>query len=313
MSHTDASDVLVRYLLDDCSEQERTRVEEQFFANDDTFARLCELEEDLAARYVRGELRADERAHFERAYSTPPRRDRLVLNLALGRILTSRPVSSTSSRMPTTEAHPAPSRRRWLRLEPPAARWTLAAASVLFLAVLVQFRQADRLRVSLDRAQRDADVLRSQIGDAERRAADAERQITTVNEPTASANRGAAPPAAPAAPVVATFVLTPGLTRSAQGPARVEIPPAATTLRFQLNLDFDGGYRSLNAELRNDAGVPVWNERGLQARKAANRSAVTITIPAVLMPGGDYELVLQGVLKDTSVEDAATFHVTVVR
>src|SRR5688572_11651809 len=113
--------LLVRYLIGDCSDDERTRVEERFFADTEAFDRLCELEEELAARYARGELRADERAQFERAYSAPPRRDRLILNLALGQVIASTPASSRETAIAT------PSWRRWLTFEPAAARWALAA------------------------------------------------------------------------------------------------------------------------------------------------------------------------------------------
>jgi len=290
--------LLVRYLIGDCSDEERTRVEERFFSDTDTFDRLCELEEELVARYARGELRADERVQFERAYGTPPRRDRLILNLALGRIFASTPVSS-----PEAASIATPSWRRWLTFEPAAARWALAAAAVVLLTgVLVQFRQAERLRTSLGQSQQDAAALRARLDEAERRVADAERQNATSQQTAQTAS-----------PVIATFVLTPGLTRSARGPARVNVPPAATALRFRLTLDFDGGYSSLRAALRNAAGDSVWTQGGLQPQKTTDGSVVTVTIPAATLANGEYELLLQGVLKNNSVEDAATYHFTVAR
>jgi hypothetical protein len=287
--------------MGDCSDPERTGVEERFFADDETFARLCELEEELAARYARGELRADERSQFERAYSAPPRRDRLILNLALGRL-----VSSTSSGAPATPSIRTASWRRWLTLEPAAARWALAAASVvLLIGGLVQFREADRLRRSLEQSRQEAAGLRAQLDEAGRRAADSERQTERAS---ASANGNASPP-----PVIATFVLTPGLTRNARGPTRVDLPPQATAIRFQLNLDFDGGYSSLNADLRTSAGASVWTERGLSSEKTADGSLVIVTIPATSLANGEYELLLQGVRTGNSLEDAASYHFTIVR
>jgi hypothetical protein len=290
--------LLIRYLIGDCAEDERTRVEERFFAETDTFDRLCELEEELAARYARGELRADERAQFERTYSAPPRRDRLILNLALGRIFASTPASG-----PKAASIATPSWRRWLTFEPAAARWALAAATVVLLTgVLVQFRQAERLRTSLGQSQQNAAALRARLDQAERRAADAERR-----------NAASEPSAQTASPVIATFVLTPGLTRNARGPARVGVPPGATALRFQLTLDFDGGYNTLSADLRTAAGTSVWTQAGLKPQKTTDGSAVMVTIPAATLANGEYELLLQGVLKGNSVEDAATYHFTVDR
>jgi hypothetical protein len=291
--------LLVRYLIGDCSDEERTSVEERFFADDETFGRLCELEEDLAARYARSELSADQRAHFERAYSAPPRRDRLILNLALGRVIAGMPASSPSKAASTSPA----SWKRWLTFEPAAARWALAAATVaLLIAVGVQFRQADQLRTSLGQSQQDAADLRARLDDAERRAADSERRNTSARQPVQDAT-----------PVIATFVLAPGLTRNTRGPARVEAPPTATALRFQLSLEFDGGYTSLKADLRTDAGRSVWAQDGLQPQTTADGRAVTVTIPAPTLVKGDYELLLQGVLRGGSVEDAASYYFTITR
>jgi hypothetical protein len=290
--------LLVRYLIGDCSEDERTLVERQFFADTEMFVRLCELEEELAARYARGELRADERAQFERAYHAPPRRDRLILNLALGRILASAPPSNRPEAAPIAAA----SWRQWLTFEPAAARWALAAATVvLLIGSLIQFRQTDRLRTALDRSQQDVAGLRARLDEAERRTAESE-QRNAASETTQTT-----------APVIATFVLTPGLTRNASGPARVNVPSEATALRFELQLDFDGGYARMKADLRTDAGTSLWSQDGLQPEKTAARRVVTVTIPATAINTGSYELLLQGVLNGGSTEDAASYYFTAAR
>src|SRR5207247_4832191 len=93
LSRPDA--LLGRYLLDDCSDEERRQVEEQFFASDDEFERLRELEEEVIERYRLGELTADERSRFERAYGSPPRRDRVLFTRALVQLVrTKAPVTS---------------------------------------------------------------------------------------------------------------------------------------------------------------------------------------------------------------------------
>src|SRR6185369_13195307 len=75
-SPTDA--LLGRYLLDAGSDDERRQIEEQFFASDDVFERLRELEEDVIERYRLDTLTAEERSRFERAYGSSPRRDRVL-------------------------------------------------------------------------------------------------------------------------------------------------------------------------------------------------------------------------------------------
>src|SRR5690242_12750479 len=130
-SQSDA--LLGRYLLDDCSDEERRQVEEQFFARNDVFERLRELEEELIERARLGELTVDERSRFERAYGSPPRRDRVLFARALDRLV-------------LTDAH-VTSRRpllSWLRLESPALRWSLATAAVFLVVGLVAMMVQNR-------------------------------------------------------------------------------------------------------------------------------------------------------------------------
>ena len=54
--------LLGRYLVGDCSEDEKARVEEAFFADDAVFARMQAIEEDLVERHLRGELKGNEAA-----------------------------------------------------------------------------------------------------------------------------------------------------------------------------------------------------------------------------------------------------------
>src|SRR5262245_26282479 len=110
--------LLVRYLLDTSTDEEKVRVEEQFFANDDTFGRLREIEDDLLTRYHRGQLPAEERAQLEEAYRQPPRRDRLLFHAALTRVTSVIPARSLVQG--ATEPGPlwAAGWRRWLTLEP---------------------------------------------------------------------------------------------------------------------------------------------------------------------------------------------------
>jgi hypothetical protein len=72
----DANDqrLLSRYLLEDIGEEERERLEEDYLADDDLYMRLMVAEDELIAAYVQGELSRRDRAKFEKAYLTNPRR-----------------------------------------------------------------------------------------------------------------------------------------------------------------------------------------------------------------------------------------------
>jgi hypothetical protein len=304
--------LLVQYLVGDCPEEERERVEEQFFTDEETFERLCELEEDLAWRYARGELNAAEREQVERAYAAPPRRDRLILTIALGRVLAE--AAPRAVRAPVREIE-TPGWKRWLSLEPAGARLALAAAcAALVIGLVLQVQQASELRATLARSGDDSASLRRQVEGAARRASESERRIAALTEQIARAQTAAGESTAAAPkPVFATFVLIPGRTRSAREPATIAPPPNADTLRLQLTLDFDSAYSSFKAELRTSAGDLLWSQDRLQARKTADGSSVSLTIPAALVSDGEYELLLQGRLTGNTLEDAASYYFTVAR
>lgn len=77
--------LLRRYLLGDrLSQAERDSVEHSYFHDDSCFERLCELEDDLIAAYIRGALSSEERARFERHFlAAKRRRDRYEVMRAL--------------------------------------------------------------------------------------------------------------------------------------------------------------------------------------------------------------------------------------
>ena len=71
-------DLLIRYLLGVASEQERTAVEEQYFADDTGLEVLLRAEDELIDDYVRGVLSDSDRQLFESHFlCTEARRERL--------------------------------------------------------------------------------------------------------------------------------------------------------------------------------------------------------------------------------------------
>jgi hypothetical protein len=307
--------LLSRYLLDDCSDEERRQVEEQFFASDDAFARLCELEEDTLERYRRGELTSEERVRFERAYESSPRRDRVLFSRALETLM-SRSGARTALRRPAT-AVSSPSRlRSWLRLESPVPGFALAAAAVVLVAVAATLGlQNRRLQSSLTTARAEAERLRLEQATGARRLDELERQTTDLTTRLARERAGAgnALSSAPPAPLVLSFVLSPGLLRGGEGPKRLSVTPAASELRLQLDLESGVSGTSFRAELRTDAGDVVWSQDSLRTRPIDGGAAVSLALPAALLRAGDYEIELRDRGRPAAGAEAVHYYFSVVR
>jgi len=76
----EASDaVFVRYLLGELPDEDRDRLEDEYFEDDAVHERLLALECELVDAYVRGELSPGERRHFEdRFVATPEGREKVA-------------------------------------------------------------------------------------------------------------------------------------------------------------------------------------------------------------------------------------------
>ncbi|HEY8132146.1 MAG TPA: hypothetical protein VII12_09655, partial [Thermoanaerobaculia bacterium] len=67
---TPSQDVLERYLLGEASDDERAEVEQGYFADDELFDQLVELQNDLVDSYAQGTLTPTERKRFESRFLT---------------------------------------------------------------------------------------------------------------------------------------------------------------------------------------------------------------------------------------------------
>lgn len=304
----------VRYLLGSSTDEEKVRVEEEFFASDDTFARLREIEDELLTQYHRGQLSADVRRQVEEAYRRAPRRDRLLFHAALTQVASAIPLAEpnlSEPRQPWSAAL-----WRWLTLEPAASRLALAAVTAL-LAVAVSSAtwQLKQVRSSLDAAQREKESLQRASEESARKAVELERRVAATAAAAAAANASGVTPAAASAPrpLIATFFLSPGLTRGAGDTTRVVVPRAAEAVRFQLDLEAAGEYRRYRAELRSAAGDLAWGPEIARPQQTRDGRVIAVTIPAGLVAEGDYEIVLTGSATPGQFEDAARYYFTAVR
>jgi hypothetical protein len=105
-----------------------------------------------------------------------------------------------------------------------------------------------------------------------------------------------AAPARPAepAPIVATFLLTPGALRDAAGSTRVAPPKNAALVRLELELQNPGAYRSFAADLKTAAGRLVSTQRGLTPESVPGGSVIAFSIPAGKLTRAEYEITLAG-------------------
>jgi anti-sigma factor RsiW len=160
MNHSD--DMATRYLFGELPESQRAEMEAAYFDDPLAFDRLERLENDLIDKYVRGRLDPATRARLEQAYlRNPNRRARLKFAEALAARLDQYEAQYETPLV--TGAARAGSRRRRLFASPsPALAFSMAAAFVLLvLASTWLLIEYRRLRAEVVRRD-DAQALREQ-------------------------------------------------------------------------------------------------------------------------------------------------------
>ena len=106
--------------------------------------------------------------------------------------------------------------------------------------------------------------------------------------------------ASPPPPVV-LFFLEPGLNRSAGGPKRLRITPAAVQVRLRLNGQHAELDKAYVGTLRTTSGVEVWSTNGLLFQREPNGVVLPIELPAAIFLNGEYVLILR--TSDVSSEE----------
>jgi hypothetical protein len=111
---------------------------------------------------------------------------------------------------------------------------------------------------------------------------------------------------------IATFVLSPGLTRGRDEPTRLVVKPSTKQMRLQLDLEAGDEYKSYRAELRTTGGNVVWSRAGLQAQSLGGGKAVVVGLSLIQLNSGEYELTLRA-QTSRGLEDIGYYYFSVLK
>jgi hypothetical protein len=288
----------VRHLLGLATEQEKTAIEETLFKDPTALEEIAAVEDELIDDYLSGDLTADERGKFEKAYfATPERRERVEFARTLRQRL-----SRTGVRPPLTLP-----RARAFRTFP----LLLAAAAVLFAILAFVFgmdsvrthRQVRELLAERSAATQRELELSHRVGEAQAQAKTLEQEVSEERSETERLSRQVEDLQASAAKI-ASLTLIAGLVRGNGNLPAVRIAPDTVSLRLTAPMP-QITYSSCRAVIQTPEGKALW--RGPARPAATGGHSIAVTLPAKDVPPGDYILSVTGVTAAGHEESAADF------
>ena len=121
------------------------------------------------------------------------------------------------------------------------------------------------------------------------------------------------PSEAARAPLVASLVLMPGLSRAQTRVEQLVLSPSVQIARIEIELESRDDYPRFRAELRTRRGEEVLSRSNLVRRKSGPGFTVSVDVPASALAVGDYELALKGIAADHTSQDVGYYYFGVQR
>jgi len=287
--------VIIRYLLNELSEEEQARIEEAYLGDDSLFDQIRALEEELLEDYVKGDLSGLARRQFERQYLASERsRERIRATRDLIQICS---FESNARKVPNhnlkRSGSPLGARLRLIAKQPLALGLGMAAALLLIFG-LGSAVELLRLQMRLATVSEERAVFEQRANEAEHQLAgererlNAERaEIASLRERLRRDNNqsGQLEPervrTRTSENQTALLALTQGM-RSFSRPARIAISAGTRFLDLQVNLEEQEAAkpRSYRAVVKTVEGErEIWIREGVKPRRSKSFPLVVVRVP----------------------------------
>ena len=318
---------LTHYLLGELPAAEQEKIEAQLFTDDKLFQQVRALKAELTDDYVRGNLSATARLHYEQRFLATTGREDVRFAKALTQVLNETEPAAERASVAETKPSLWESLSAFFRL--PMLGVGLAAATVLLLiGGIWMYQQTHRLQSEVQQANavREAEArkqkeLEDEIARAKARQQELDKQLQQAQQQSEQTRKDLEklPSPAPTQPTSSTantllsVLLVPSLVRGQNARERITIPADTGRLQFQLDLDPNDKYTSYRAEFRTKRGELIQRQNKLVPRLTAAGRAVYFVAPAAAIRNGDYDVKLFGVTETGDVVEADTYLFTAVR
>lgn len=314
---------MYRYLLGELPEDEEIEFEQDYFADNDCYAGLLIVEDQLIDDYVYGELSEHERKQFEKHFfSSPQRRERVEFARTLKEFISEK--APEEKFVPETQAISFKMRAWWQSLldfpfipKPVTllavfvvcillGKWWLTKETVSLQDQLAQQKKEQMSLLALGQE------LQQQLTQQHKRDEQLAAQLQREQEQRTRLEQELAKPQL-LRPVTVSFVLTPGLVRDIEGTKRLIIPQNTQSVKLQLDLENEDVYKSYRAVLKTAEGDEIWSQNMLKARQTDSGNAIILDLPSLIFSNNDYMLILYGSTASRKFEETGSYPFTIER
>ncbi|MDQ4121216.1 MAG: hypothetical protein M3209_07205 [Acidobacteriota bacterium] len=322
------NELAVKFLLGKLSEEEQTRIEEDYFQNNALFEDIQIAENDLIDAYVGGNLSTEDQQRFEnRLLLNPQQRQRVEFAKTLFRYASNQNSSGEGLTYPSIKPKWRDLLSRFLSVKPMFSL-SFAAIALAVLSVGIWWTLDNSLK-NLPEVNRTDELAKvqtpkpiqnsespQQSGNEINNKTQTEEQKTPVlqsssksTQPQHSPKKQVEQPQQPKT-IISTIVLPLGVTRDANAAKVIEIPAKATHINLQLKFE-EGNYASYSAVLETVEGQQIWRRQTLKPTKGKSDKVVAVTIPSHLLKKGDYIITLKGLTEKGTYEGVGDYSFTI--
>jgi hypothetical protein len=342
---------ITRYLLGELLPEEQKYIEERYFSDPDLLDQVLGVEDDLIDAYVRQELTAPERERFETYFlAAPERRERMEITQALIAHIDQQAASDDQA----SQRAAVSSREKvgwsvaffgWLRPNRPAIQYAFAA--LLFVAVIgglwlvIDHRRATQINQAHLENLQPNHPAQQQSGQQVTESGEPSADLQEKSKPTLPFRESKSATAEPANeqlaerfrqpsrhpltqphPLLASIILTPGLTRDVANMPTLVVPRGVQGIRLQLNIESEGSYSSYHASLQRVGAGEIWSQsiKGDQLMKGGKPSTgkttpspIVFRLRPKLFKPGEYLLTLTGTTPTGETEVVGDYPFTIVK
>jgi hypothetical protein len=297
-SKANTDDLLIRFLLDEVSEEERVQVENRFLADNDFFEGLLAAESALLDQYAQGKLTGPRLRQAQSLFELSSLQKgeveftkTLIAELRENHLANDRVAAASvgSARLPV----PASYVRRF--------GWTVALLLCISLLIWVAFLYSSRRSLEAQRvaAEQRAEEARQKLNEQLKAGGELNRQLQTEIERRTQAEELLAQMQTRQPPEFTSILLFPATGERGKRNEIVSLKPGSRLVQIQLQVDEPEKYKRYRVKISTVAGREIWKNDSIGIDRIRH-DRLSLLLQAQLFEHEDYKIELNGQTADGS-------------